>query len=630
MYTRALVQARALAQVGTSACPWTMHRFAPTLVAASLQISSSRSTNTVSRARLRCTPPPPRAKFLPVSSPFKLTTRPHPRPCSLSTPVAFKDKRWETGALPAAKRLLATLKYGSRPEDMRNVALKLVIKRVALENYIKAHHEELAAAVRAQKADLANKAATDSTAVARFLEQLAAARKEVTAHRSAAERAQAELLAIKESAAELASAAAESAASKNEVGALRAQLAASASTIAALKGDCAAATHALGAAQAASAADRAALLADARAELDKLRAELADAHARETAAALAAVQSSAHASVGALAAQVTSLTAALDASRADLVNSQAAAAEAIRDAQSSFNAAMSRSEEIIREKNAEIANLDKGLEDLVKSADESAARVRELEASLVTAAAERDTWAARWAVVDSKRSRCLEELLSLKGSIRVMSRVRPPLNSEMAPQSSGAGAGAGAGGKSGSRYTVPKGGTSVGAADADPLFAFPGATADDATDIDVVEAPAAGVDGTMRDGKRTRFTLQRAFPPTASQSDVFGEVEGLVQSALDGHRVTIFAYGQTGSGKTHTMMGDATADGAGIIPRATDLIFDRVARMADQGWKTVVTGAFCASAGCNVSCVAFNPDPPPPLPLSPLHSHCSRRPRDLQ
>lgn len=31
------------------------------------------------------------------------------------------------------------------------------------------------------------------------------------------------------------------------------------------------------------------------------------------------------------------------------------------------------------------------------------------------------------------------------------------------------------------------------------------------------------------------------------------ELEGLVQSAIDGYNVALFAYGQTGAGKTHTV-----------------------------------------------------------------------------
>jgi hypothetical protein len=73
------------------------------------------------------------------------------------------------------------------------------------------------------------------------------------------------------------------------------------------------------------------------------------------------------------------------------------------------------------------------------------------------------------------------------------------------------------------------------------------------------------------------FGFDAVFPPAASQAQVFEEVAGLVQSALDGSRVCIFAYGQTGSGKTHTMLGDPEGgeEARGVIPRALQLIFQR-------------------------------------------------------
>ena len=144
------------------------------------------------------------------------------------------------------------------------------------------------------------------------------------------------------------------------------------------------------------------------------------------------------------------------------------------------------------------------------------------------------------------------------------------------------------------------------------------------------------------------FTFDRTFGPTSTQEDVFDEVSMLVQSALDGYRVSIFAYGQTvsvtvvdcdddvgcddgdgsrcaalsaphppfpfpslspspgyptpltfsplvrfipyqGSGKTHTMIGNASDEG--IIPRSVRQIFETAEKDSERGWRFTMKAA---------------------------------------
>uniref|UniRef100_A0AAY5EZ04 Kinesin-like protein n=1 Tax=Electrophorus electricus TaxID=8005 RepID=A0AAY5EZ04_ELEEL len=75
-------------------------------------------------------------------------------------------------------------------------------------------------------------------------------------------------------------------------------------------------------------------------------------------------------------------------------------------------------------------------------------------------------------------------------------------------------------------------------------------------------------------GKLMTFELDKVFPPQATQEEVFQEVQSLVTSCIDGYNVCIFAYGQTGSGKTYTMEG--VAEDPGINQRALRLLFSEV------------------------------------------------------
>ncbi|XP_043120243.1 kinesin-like protein KIFC3 [Puntigrus tetrazona] len=107
------------------------------------------------------------------------------------------------------------------------------------------------------------------------------------------------------------------------------------------------------------------------------------------------------------------------------------------------------------------------------------------------------------------RKKCHNELVRLKGNIRVLCRVRPICAGE------------------------------TDAADTKNIVTFD--PDDDAVLI------------LSNKGKLMTFELDKVFPTQATQEEVFQEVQSLVTSCIDGFNVCIFAYGQTGSGKTYTM-----------------------------------------------------------------------------
>ncbi|XP_047128629.1 kinesin-like protein KIFC3 isoform X2 [Hydra vulgaris] len=77
------------------------------------------------------------------------------------------------------------------------------------------------------------------------------------------------------------------------------------------------------------------------------------------------------------------------------------------------------------------------------------------------------------------------------------------------------------------------------------------------------------------------FKMDKVFNGSTSQAEIFSDVESLVTSCLDGYNVCIFAYGQTGSGKTYTMEG--TLSDPGINQQALSLLFKECKEKID--WK---------------------------------------------
>ncbi|KAK2910304.1 kinesin-like protein KIFC3 [Channa argus] len=87
-------------------------------------------------------------------------------------------------------------------------------------------------------------------------------------------------------------------------------------------------------------------------------------------------------------------------------------------------------------------------------------------------------------------------------------------------------------------------------------------------------------------GKSRIFELDKVFHPQATQEEIFQEIEPLVTSCIDGYHVCIFAYGQTGSGKTYTMEG--SVEHPGINQRALKHLFIEIEERKDM-WTYTVT-----------------------------------------
>ncbi|GLT56221.1 hypothetical protein SLA2020_292810 [Shorea laevis] len=94
--------------------------------------------------------------------------------------------------------------------------------------------------------------------------------------------------------------------------------------------------------------------------------------------------------------------------------------------------------------------------------------------------------------------------------------------------------------------------------------------------VDNIEEGNISIKTPSKHGKGCRsFTFNKVFGPSATQAEVFSDMQPLIRSVLDGYNVCIFAYGQTGSGKTYTMSGpkDLTEKNQGVNYRALGDLF---------------------------------------------------------
>ncbi|XP_071177093.1 kinesin-like protein KIFC3 isoform X1 [Mytilus edulis] len=140
------------------------------------------------------------------------------------------------------------------------------------------------------------------------------------------------------------------------------------------------------------------------------------------------------------------------------------------------------------------------------------------------------------------RKKYHNELVELKGNIRVFCRVRPKIREDGS-----------------------------------------GAMANDVIDYDRDD------DGLLYVANKARtqtFEVDKVFTQTSTQPEVFDEVKALVTSCIDGYNVCIFAYGQTGSGKTFTMEGPQSDPG--INQRALKELFSETSTRGGD-WQFTIT-----------------------------------------
>ncbi|KAK7970107.1 P-loop containing nucleoside triphosphate hydrolase protein [Apiospora saccharicola] len=88
--------------------------------------------------------------------------------------------------------------------------------------------------------------------------------------------------------------------------------------------------------------------------------------------------------------------------------------------------------------------------------------------------------------------------------------------------------------------------------------------------------------------------FEHVFDKQAANADVFDEVKPVIGTAFNGKKACIFAYGQSGSGKTHTLgtaAMAATPEEGGIIPRSLGMLAQWISSRKDT-WSYTVHAQF--------------------------------------
>lgn len=86
--------------------------------------------------------------------------------------------------------------------------------------------------------------------------------------------------------------------------------------------------------------------------------------------------------------------------------------------------------------------------------------------------------------------------------------------------------------------------------------------------------------------RKTEFQFDRVFGTSATNQEIFEEVDLLLQSVLNGVNCCIFAYGQTSSGKTYTMLSSH-----GIVNQAIHKIFE-IIDVTSYDFEYTLKGSF--------------------------------------